>query len=83
MGKNRQRIGCLLLALFASACDSETPLGSCIGVNGVPRSDRRYEYSTKNVILGIVFIETVIVPVVVVLNKMKCPVAVVTPSTTP
>jgi hypothetical protein len=64
-----------VLLLAAAGCDKATPLGPCVGLNGVERPELRYEYSAKNIILGIVFFEVVAPPVIVVLNELKCPVS--------
>lgn len=65
-----------VLLLFCGAltgCQSETDLGSCIGA--FDRPDPRFEYrvSKRNVILGFIFIETIIVPAVVLFTETHCP----------
>ena len=63
-----------VLLLAAAACQSSTVHGECIGVFGDQDPALRYRVSTRNVVLGIVFIETVFVPAVVVLSEIQCPV---------
>lgn len=76
------KIGCAVLILlvvcgsllFAWMYDSSTPLGACVGINGMKDSTLVYEYDAGNIALGIVGIETVVLPVYVVLNALECPV---------
>jgi hypothetical protein len=76
----------LFAALFVSACESSRtiptkahPKGQeirCVGVNGkhkVPGID--YDYSGRNVVIGILGIEMVAPPVVVLLSELECPIA--------
>ena len=65
----------LMFALIMTAsCTSETKYGECIGAfdDGDPKLV--YEVSTNNVIVAAIFVETIIVPIVVVLDKTRCPV---------
>jgi len=57
-----------------TACESQRPNGRCVGLNGDPEPGVKYEYSVRNVILGLVFVEMVVPPVIVVLKELKCPV---------
>jgi hypothetical protein len=61
--------------LFSIACTSETPHGQCIGAfdDGDPKLI--YKADAWNIVLGVIFIETIIVPVLVVATQIKCPVA--------
>ena len=61
--------------MAATACTSETSLGDCKGVNEVENPNLEYEASAKNIILALVFSETIVVPAVVVLSEYKCPTA--------
>jgi hypothetical protein len=61
------------MALLAG-CTSATEFGKCIGITETGKPDLVYKASTKNVILGIVFIETIVAPVIVVLDEFNCPV---------
>lgn len=72
----------LLGSLFAlAACDESKTLADgkeypCVGA--FAESERepnvRYKASTNNIIVGIVFVETVFVPAVVALEETYCPV---------
>lgn len=68
----------MLLALVAmlslTACTSRTSYGDCIGAFEEEAPGLKYKVDTMNVVWGIVFMETIIVPVVVVLDETKCPV---------
>lgn len=61
-------------ALMMSACTSETAFGDCVGFDDDKDPALKYEISTRNVVLGIIFIETIIVPVVVALDEVECPI---------
>ena len=69
-----------LFALFAIillscvSCTSETPYGKCIGAFDDPQPQLRYKASVKNIVFAIIFGETIVVPVVVILDETRCPV---------
>jgi hypothetical protein len=76
MSQTLRRIAASTLAvalLFTTACETSRPLGACIGLNGVPNPKLRYEYSVQNVVIGLVFSETIVVPVVVAMTELQCP----------
>lgn len=67
------------LALFsvvaaATACTSSTEYGDCIGINDTQSPKLRYRTSTGNIVLAVIFLETIIVPIVVVADELSCPV---------
>lgn len=64
----------VLLALSLSGCASRTEFGECVGINDEPLPNLQYRYSTRNIVLGTIFIETLFVPLIVVFNEIKCPV---------
>jgi len=66
-------IGAMIAALSATACTSQTSFGDCIGVDDTEDPALKYSVDTGNVILGVVFIETIFVPAVVLLDEFKCP----------
>lgn len=70
----KKTIALLLLSLGLAGCQSETDFGDCIGAFDDPNPDLIYRVSTRNVIVEIVFAQTVIVPAVVVLDQARCPV---------
>lgn len=65
----------LLLATFLfTACTSSTKHGECIGALSTPDPTLRYEYDLGNIILAVIFSETIVVPLIVVFDDLKCPV---------
>lgn len=70
----KKLLGIILLATLA-ACESERPEGKCIGLNGKPKPGVEYEYSTGNIIVGVVFMEMIAPPIIVLLDELKCPVS--------
>lgn len=64
----------VLAAVFAAGCTSETEFGRCIGVNEERDPHLTYKVDTGNVVVGIIFVETIFVPVIVALDELYCPV---------
>ena len=75
-----------LSALFLTGCESERSINgttvSCIGLNSDPLPGVTYKYSTRNIVVGIIFSEMVIPPVIVAFNELQCPVSVTAPAPT-
>lgn len=64
-----------LLALLAfSACTSKTEYGPCVGVLDEPDPALTYKADAGNIVLAIIFSETIIVPAIVIASELKCPV---------
>lgn len=55
-------------------CESSTQYGSCVGLNDAKDPTLVYKYSTRNIILGVVFFQLVAPPIIVGLNELECPV---------
>lgn len=71
-----KKIIVILAALALSGCTSKTEFGECIGAFDDGDPALQYKLSVWNTILGVVFVETIIVPVVVVADQIRCPVGV-------
>lgn len=65
----------LISALSLTACTEKTPYGPCIGAFDDKDAKKVYHVNTTNVVVGIIFSETIIVPAVVVLDETLCPVS--------
>jgi hypothetical protein len=65
----------LVLALVAllAGCTSKTEYGQCIGAFDDKRPELHYKASAKNIVMAIIFSETIIVPVVVAVDETMCP----------
>ena len=63
-----------LAALFLVGCTTRTQYGECIGLGDDRNPELHYKVSVWNAFLGIVFVETVIVPVIVLVDETFCPV---------
>lgn len=63
-----------VVMLMTAGCTTSTKYGKCIGLNGTPDPTLTYEYSGWNILVGGVFIETVFVPIITMLDGLKCPV---------
>lgn len=68
-----QTIAAVLL-LSLSACTTSNTMGKCVGYSEGSKNLENYSASVWNIFLGVVFAETVIVPVIVAGNNMYCPV---------
>lgn len=64
----------LFLGLILTGCADKTEYGKCIGVTEDKKPDLIYKPSVQNIVVGIILSETIIVPVVVVLDQFQCPV---------
>jgi len=66
-------LGLILLANTAG-CRSRTDYGECVGINDADRRPTlHYRLSTRNLVLGIIFVETIFAPLIVLLSEMYCP----------
>lgn len=68
----------LLVALTAgfilSGCTSSTEYGRCVGLGDKQSSKLEYEVSTRNVVLAVIFSETIFTPVIVLVKETYCPI---------
>lgn len=69
------RAAIIFAALLLSGCTTETDLGPRIGAFDERDPTLIYKVSVLNVALAVIFVETIIVPVVVVVDETVCPVA--------
>lgn len=65
----------LLIAALLAGCTSKTEFGDCIGIADDKKPDLQYKVSALNVALAIIFSETIVVPVVVLVSEVSCPIA--------
>ena len=65
----------LFLMLALTGCAENTPYGRCVGVNQQEDPTLVYEYSARNIVIGVVCIELIAPPIFVILDQLKCPVA--------
>ena len=70
----KKLVTALLAASLLAGCTSSTQYGRCIGVNDNENPKLEYDVSAWNAFLGVIFVETIIVPLVVIFDKAKCPV---------
>jgi hypothetical protein len=64
-----------LAALTLSACTGKTEYGTCIGAFDKENPKLVYKVSAWNVAMGVIFVETIVVPILVIVDETKCPVA--------
>jgi len=62
----------LALALLAG-CTSRTEFGQCVGIAEDKDPSLIYKLSIWNMVLGLVFAELIVPPVIVVAEKLYCP----------
>ncbi len=65
----------LLGLAMLSGCTTRTDAGPCVGVVDQKKPGVEYELSYWNLFVGIVFVETLVVPTVVVLKELECPIS--------
>lgn len=71
----KKLIAAIVLLSMVTGCTSSTALGPCVGIGVRQDPSLIYQPSAWNLFLAIVFIETIIVPVIVLANETSCPVA--------
>ena len=64
----------VLSAVLLLGCTTHTQYGKCIGLADDKNPALIYKVDAWNVFLGIVFFETIIVPLYVVIDNAFCPV---------
>jgi len=69
----KRLIPLLLSVLMASSCVFNNEHGECVGFDDEQDPALEYNLSTRNFVLGIVFIQTLAVPIVVGLEAAYCP----------
>ena len=66
----------VLVLMAVAGCRSETEFGQCVGLDSQEDNPELvYSFSTRNAVVAVVFVETVVVPVVWILDYARCPVA--------
>lgn len=69
----KKLIGTILLLFALSGCTTETKYGPCVGVTGPKDPSLVYEVNIQNVAIGVIFAQTVVVPIYIVLKAWECP----------
>jgi hypothetical protein len=65
----------LLVMIALCGCVSKTEFGECIGITDDKNPQLVYKVSARNVVIGIIFFEVIVPPVVVLVDETYCPVA--------
>lgn len=63
-----------LVSLSLMGCTTETEYGKCVGILDDKDPSLKYEADVGNIAIGAVLFETVVVPAVVLLKDLQCPV---------
>ena len=64
----------LVVCSLISGCQSETDYGKCVGLGDDQDTTLHYKPSVRNIVVGVIFIEFVVPPVIVGVNEFYCPV---------
>jgi hypothetical protein len=64
----------VLFGLVLAGCESSTQFGSCVGLGDKQNPKLEYKVSVLNLVVGILFVEMIIPPVIVAANETYCPV---------
>lgn len=63
-----------LVGLILAGCESSTQFGNCVGISDKQNPKLEYKVSARNLIVGILFAEVIVPPIIVVTNETYCPV---------
>lgn len=64
-----------LIALLTCGCVTSNSKGKCIGFDEKgKKAGVEYKLSSWNVAMAVIFSETIVVPIVVILDQCKCPI---------
>jgi hypothetical protein len=72
-------VAVFIAILLLSGCQTRTDYGRCIGLGEKQNPKLVYRASARNIVVGIVFIELIIPPVVVATEEIYCPIDKVNP----
>jgi hypothetical protein len=64
----------MILLILTIGCTSHTEFGECVGIMEDRDPKLVYEYNNTNIVVAILFSETLIIPAIVILEELKCPV---------
>jgi hypothetical protein len=67
-------LAAILAVTLLVGCTSRTEYGECIGAFDDKKPELHYKASVWNIFLAIIFVETIIVPIYVVVDQSLCPV---------
>lgn len=70
----RLSVALILLASTLSGCASRTDYGQCVGLGDKQNPNLYYKVSARNLVVGIVFIELIVPPIIVATDEFYCPV---------
>ena len=66
-----------LAGVMLAGCTTRTEYGECVGLDdGSRKPDLHYKLSGWNIAMAILFAETIVVPIVVVVDDLYCPIGV-------
>lgn len=63
-----------LVFLMLTSCESKTEYGQCVGAFDEKKPDEVYKLSVQNLVVGIIFAELIVPPIVVIADATFCPV---------
>lgn len=66
----------MMVAMLAlSGCQYDNRHGECVGLmqEDLKVQDMSYNYSVRNIVLAVVFSQTIFVPIIVALTALQCP----------
>jgi hypothetical protein len=66
----------LLCLICLAGCTKRTQFGDCVGLMDTEDAKLNYDYSKWNIFVGILFSETLVVPVLIIAKGYECPMGV-------
>ena len=70
----KRTVAAALMALTLAGCAQHTEYGDCIGAFDDKRPELVYKLSVRNLVMGVLFFQLVVPPVVVLASETLCPV---------
>ena len=69
------KILALMTLILLASCTQTTKFGECVGINDTRQDNLVYKANSTNIVVGVIFSETVVVPLVVIFSDLYCPIS--------
>jgi hypothetical protein len=64
-----------LAVMFLVGCTTRNEYGNCVGINDDDRDPAlRYKLDGWNIAMAVIFVETVVAPIIVIVDETYCPI---------
>jgi hypothetical protein len=69
-----KKLSVILALILLAGCTEKTPYGNCIGAFDDKDPTKVYKLSVNNLVVGLIFVEFIIPPIVVISDETLCPI---------